>query len=463
MDRHTYLENQWIPYPPAPPGSQSLGDYEATKPGKQWVVGRFLRSTKRGGENSEKNPGLFRQGLHWGESQLFLDRDLLDPSLDAPPYNPLGEITWLEPGDLVALCRHPSPGGGHRVSNYHLLAPRLGPSLASPIPKRRLHNWSRLLHLVREYFYSRGFLEVSTPLLVDSPGTEAHLKPLSLEISLGSQSLTKYLPTSPEFHLKRAWSMDLGNLFEIQRVFRDGELTHLHQIEFSLLEWYESFKYPTDAIQTLGELLAHVHRGLGLPFQRGELEVTSWAQIFRDFFDFDLKPHSSRGDLAQLARSQEVSLDPRDSWADVFHRIVLEKIEPQWKTSQPLVVRQFPPELRAFSRIDPEGWADRFELYWRGVELCNGFHEINDPRDQLACFVRDLQTRQKEYPGEMAPPIDHSLIQGLQGGSNPGVGVALGLDRLFMLLFHIENMDQTRLFPLGGSTSRHSKEKANRE
>ncbi len=280
---------------------------------------------------------------------------------------------------------------------------------------------------------------------MDYPGTEPSLDHVSVQVPNKSGFDQQFLPTSPEFHLKKAWSLDLGDVFEIQRCFRAKESSPHHRTEFTMLEWYESFADPSKVIKTMVDLIEFLSSSLAVPFDPTAIEVYSWKELFEEVLDFDLKVDTESHKLVEILDREGIHYSENDSWTDLFHRILIEKIEPFiYSKNHPVFVTKFPPVMRAFSRLTSDGWGDRFEMYWGNLELCNGFNEINDPDEQLQCFVRDIE--EKQVLGKDIVPLDHELLQALQSGMNPGTGVALGLDRLFMKMTGIETIEKTRLF-----------------
>jgi len=178
-----------------------------------------------------------------------------------------------------------------------------------------------------------------------------------------------------------------------------------------------------------------------------KLNRTTMAELFAKVFPgFVLKSTTSIDELRGLAQSQAVHFEPEDSWDDVFLRIFIEKIEANLGVDGPLLVRGYPPSQAALSRIAHNGFADRFEVYWRGLELANAFHELNDPIENQARFKKDADL--KAHLGKIAVPIDAQLIEAFEAGMPPAGGIALGVERLFMALFEIRDISETRTFPL---------------
>jgi lysyl-tRNA synthetase class 2 len=256
---------------------------------------------------------------------------------------------------------------------------------------------------------------------------------------------TLHLPTSPEFHLKRLLAAGWTRPFEIKDCFRNGESGPSHQPEFAMLEWYRAFE-TLDAIEIdIGDLLAECARALGAP-EPPRPRVTTVRALFEQAHGFELRPETSAEDLRTLAFQLGLSPDPSDAWDDLFFRVFLHRIEPELGVDGPLIVRDYPPRLAALARLRPNGWADRLEVYWRGLELANGFHELNDPLENEARFAADAEVRLRL--GRAPFPRDEALLEALRGGMPPAAGIALGLDRLFMALLGIGDIREARPFPI---------------
>lgn len=315
--------------------------------------------------------------------------------------------------------------------------------------------WSKFLFGVREFFHQKGLIEVTTPSLVKNPGMEPELEPFATTWRRGSQATRCFLPTSPELHLKPLIAYGFTDIFEIKTVFRNEELTDLHQPEFSLLEWYRGFADLKLIEQDLAELIfylqAHVFQNevsSDLQSTGGRLARQTVASFFKERLGFNLRPQTSREELLDLARRLElISGGSQESldWNDLYHLIWISKIEPHLPQSAFLLC-DYPPSQAALACLTADGWADRFEFYWRGVEIANAFHELTDPAEQRRRFERD-QKKRLEY-GRTPLEIDEDFMRALEYGLPPSGGIALGLDRLFMVMAGLPDLKSTRAFPL---------------
>lgn len=308
----------------------------------------------------------------------------------------------------------------------------------------RSEQWALFLREIREFFLARDFIEAQTPTLVPSPGTEPFLDPFSTERFLGSHTETLYLPTSPEFHLKQLLARGWTKIFELKTCFRNGEMSAHHQPEFLMLEWYRAYSNLAHVARDVDELFQKLALVFARPIAR--LKQTTISELFAAAFNgFALRPSTTREELADLASRHGVIVDASDSFDDVFFRLFLEKIEHSLGQDGPLLVSNYPPSQAALSRLGAHGFAERFEIYWQGLELANAFHELNDPIENEKRFAIDALTKQQL--GKTAVPRDENLVRALKAGLPPSGGIALGVDRLFMALFEISEIEETRAFP----------------
>lgn len=337
-------------------------------------------------------------------------------------------IEVLRPGDWVALRL-----GNGQIAEMTLLAPALREPKILSSNSEIQKQWFDFLSRVRQFFVAKGFQEAQTPTLVTCPGTEPFLDLFSVGPA--------YLPTSPELHLKKMLAGGYEKIFEIRPCFRRGEISERHQPEFWMLEWYRAF---VDLEQILQDTL-HLIEFLGgdvSGFQR-----KSMAQLFLEKLNFKLTPKTTIQELKALAESVELGPTVKnfEIWDDVFYLLFIEKVEPFLDSAQPLIVEKYPPSQAALARLTEDGWGERFELYWKGFEIANAFHELNDPAIQEQRSAEDLAL--KKALGKEVPALDPEFFATLWSGLPPSGGIALGLERLFMCLHGMRDIRQLRVFP----------------
>lgn len=312
--------------------------------------------------------------------------------------------------------------------------------------------WNQYISAVRIFFSERKFLEVQTPTLVTCPGTEPTLDVFSTEYCLGKERKKLYLPTSPELHLKKGLARGLSKVFEIRPCFRNNETGLTHLPEFWMIEWYRSFQDLRAIKQDVQDLVQYLQRFFSaaplaakslLTEKLLAIDSVTIATLFKNKLNFELTPKTTAEDLKQLARFHKINIGSCESFDDLFFLLFLEKIEQQMGKA-PLFVENYPPSQAALARLTEEGWGARFEFYWQGFEIANAFYELNDPSLQRLRFSEDLEKKKKL--GKEIIPLDEEFLQALSRGMPPSAGIALGLDRLFMALFGLNDISQIRIF-----------------
>ncbi len=312
---------------------------------------------------------------------------------------------------------------------------------------------NKIVAAIRYWFDQRGFLEVDCAALQVSPGNETHLHAFATDLIQPDGSRERrYLHTSPEFACKKLLAAGESRIFNLGHVFRNHERTLTHSPEFTMLEWYRANEpYAAiieDSVSLVG--LAADVAGTKRFNWRGrvvepsaEPEWLTVADAFQKFAGVDLLNALNRDDLASQC---PVRFTEQDSWADMFSRILVEKIEPNLGNGAITVLYEYPAREAALARVcihDPRV-AERFELYACGVELANGFGELTDAVEQRRRFEVEMDLKEQLY-GERYP-IDEDLLAALEI-MPPASGVALGLDRLIMLATGATRIDQVLWTP----------------
>ncbi|MBC7754182.1 MAG: EF-P lysine aminoacylase GenX [Moraxellaceae bacterium] len=340
----------------------------------------------------------------------------------------------LVDGDIVAIMT---------AGKFALIAPNLTADSCfytlenDPWTKKRL--WFEYQQHVRDFFKEKRFLEVKTPTLVKCPGTEPSLDVFSTEFVNGSTREKFFLPTSPEINLKKLLALGAERIYEIASVFRNGEKSESHHFEFTMLEWYRSYTNLSTIKHDMIELIEHTADKLKVARPKEVLTFTM-EELFQKYCDFKLTPRTSEDELKQLAAKLNVDVKSATTIDDYFYLIFMEKIENQWPPDRLVFVEKYPPYQAALARLDQNGWGDRFEAYWNGLELANAFHELNDPEIQRARAKDDL--RKKKQMGKEEISLDETFFEALDQGMPPSSGIAVGLERLYMALKNIKNIDQ---------------------
>ncbi|MBY0329690.1 MAG: EF-P lysine aminoacylase GenX [Acetobacteraceae bacterium] len=335
-------------------------------------------------------------------------------------------------------------------------------SLAARLPFLRRR--ARLVAETRAFFAARGYQEVETPCLVPVPGMEVHLRAFRSEYlpHLGQgERRALWLRTSPELALKRLLVAGAGPVFELARVWRNGEQGPRHAPEFTMLEWYRPgltlaglMDETEDFVRAVcPAIVAHdgVAADLALPFER----ITMQDAFARWCGGIDIL--GTEGDAARLhAAAARIGAAPRtgESWEDLFFRLLLERVEPHLGRQRATFLTHWPAPQAALARRDPADprAALRFELFVAGLELANAFDELTDAGEQRARFAHDVAERRRLYGAE-GWEVDEDFLAALEHGMPGGSGIALGFDRLAMLASGARRISDVLWLPTAGLTA----------
>lgn len=314
----------------------------------------------------------------------------------------------------------------------------------------------RIKTRLRSWFEEQGFTEVECGALATSPGNEAHLHAFATEqISTSGERRTLYLHTSPEFTSKKLLAAGETKIFDFARVFRNREQTSRHAPEFTMLEWYranEDYKSVIADTLEIVRLACDATDAERISFRdrecdpRGEAQRMTVADAFTWHAGIDLLKTldaQGRGDrkrLATAAMRGGIEATADDTWADIFSKILVARVEPRLGIGKPTVLTEYPRCEAALAHAtahDPRV-AERFELYICGVELANGFGELTDAVEQRKRFETEMDEKERVY-GERYP-IDEDFLAAL-AQMPPSSGVAMGFDRLVMLATGARNLN----------------------
>lgn len=302
----------------------------------------------------------------------------------------------------------------------------------------------RINQAIREFFLSRGYLEVETPIVVRSPGMEPNLSPFETVVCEPNGICHKAgLITSPEYSMKKLLGQGMEKIFTISKVFRnEEELGGEHNPEFSMLEWYRQGADYLECMDETEELIKEV--GSLFESKVEKIERVRMRDLFFDLAGVDLDI-ASEDDLRNRCNELELRIDESDTQSDLFFRLFLNKVEPTFKDRN-VFVYDYPIYQAALSKISPDGkYAERFELYLNGLELCNGFTELTDPAEQRQRFIEEADERRGQ--GKPVFPIDEKLLNLLSSLEEPTFGNALGIDRLHMFATGKSKIQEVLLFP----------------
>lgn len=320
---------------------------------------------------------------------------------------------------------------------------------------------------IREFFVRGGFLEVETPMLVNLPGMEPYLDVFKTRFqSENGDGRDMYLITSPEYAMKKLLVGGMERIFQITRSFRNKETGGaLHNPEFSMIEWYRAGTDYTDIMRDTEELVRHVCRALhgaesfvyeGVRVDvSGEFERVRVREAFEKYAGVVREVFENETLLIAEACRRGYAATTYD---DAFFLIFLNEIEGKLGTRadasenpspfvRPVILYEYPASMAALSRVCPEDprYAERFEVYVCGMELCNAFSELTDAGEQERRLGAERAERARL--GKDLYNIDESFIEALKIGMPPSAGIALGIDRLIMLLLDKPSIEDVLLFP----------------
>jgi len=299
---------------------------------------------------------------------------------------------------------------------------------------RRLQERSRLLQAVRSFFISRGYIEVDTPIRVPVPLPEVHIKPF---VSEGW-----FLHSSPEQCMKRLLAVGYSQLFQICHCFRKEEIGRYHQTEFTMLEWYRTGWSYRELMDECAEFLRELVGAVsGLDGVR-DGDALQWQGRLIPF-----APPWSRLTVAEAFHAYADMTVAQALAADMFDEVLVTRIEPHLGWDTPVFLYDYPVELGSLARRkqDDDRVAERFELYIGGIEIANGFSELIDPEEQRRRFAAEMRRAQES--GNPYPQLPEKFLADLANLGDTA-GIALGLDRLFMLLLGCAAVAEATCFPL---------------
>lgn len=351
--------------------------------------------------------------------------------------------------------------------------------------KRNLELRAHIIRLIREFFWTQGFLEMETPIVLRLPGQEPYLNPMRMRAhNERGDEFTGYLHTSPEYTLKKMLAAGFEKIFSVCKVFRDREsFGGTHNPEFTMLEWYRSHATMFDIMQDCEELWRFLvenlkkletrnlkligDAGLGSSFQFpvSNFERLHMREAWQKYAGVNLDEYLTREAMLRLCREKGYIQDvqPRHSGAeprtepyhgsgawepydDLFYRIFLNEIEPHLGKERPTIIHHYPKPMAALCRMsetEPD-YAERFELYVNGLELANAFGELTDKEEQSRRLEADRE--QRELMGKEVFDVDMEFVEAV-GMMPPSGGIALGVDRLAQLFTGCKNIDDVLVLP----------------
>jgi lysyl-tRNA synthetase class 2 len=326
----------------------------------------------------------------------------------------------------------------------------------------RLRQRAAIIKQIRDFFASRNVLEVETPALSQGTITDVYLDALSTAHALPSSSgLTPlYLQTSPEFGMKRMLASGFPDIYQICKCFREDEIGRLHNPEFTMLEWYRLGFSMQSLIDEVSDLLKIV---LNVNAQKAHIEQYTYQALFQQYLHINPLTTSLHeitqvcaeyglGDYArallQEHKQQKPAVQDQNMIKDALLQVLFsQQIEAFIGQKAPVCVTHFPASQASLAKLSDDGQtALRFEFYYRGIELANGFEELTDASVQQQRFEHDNQLR--SALGKAERPIDQRFLAALKHGLPECSGLALGLDRLIMLALGCDDIGEVLSFDI---------------
>jgi len=311
-------------------------------------------------------------------------------------------------------------------------------------PVANLLKRAAILAEIRRFFADRGVLEVETPAMSQATVTDIHLVPFETRfVGPGAaDGMTLYLMTSPEYHMKRLLAAGSGPIYQMGRSFRNEEAGRHHNPEFTMLEWYRPRYDMYRLMNEVDDLLQQV-------LDCDTAETLSYQQAFTRHLNVDplsadkaeLREAAAKLDLSNIADTEE----DRDTLLQLLFTM---GVEPNIGRDKPTFVYHFPATQASLAEISTEDHrvAERFEVYYKGIELANGFRELTDSREQRQRFEQD--NRKRAARGLPQHPVDNNLLDALEHGMPECSGVALGVDRLIMIALGASSLSDVLAFPV---------------
>ncbi len=299
------------------------------------------------------------------------------------------------------------------------------------------------LSKLRRFFDEREFIEVETPLLSSDIVVDHHIEPIEVTTLRFTEPRNpkRWLQTSPEFAMKRLLVAGADKIYQICKAFRNSERGPQHNPEFTMLEWYRA---DDDYLQGR-ELLVDFAQAV---FNCPTVEQLSYSKAFQQVFN-NCPLRSSTSTLLDLARrNTKVEFCGSESRDEILNALLSECIEPTLGNDTPVILYDFPASQAALARVreDSPPVAERFELYFHGIELANGYHELTDATVLMERSKKANQARKQDDKNEL--PTESRLLAAMRHGMPSCCGVAVGVDRLLMLLLDAQSIDEVIPFPI---------------
>jgi lysyl-tRNA synthetase class 2 len=307
--------------------------------------------------------------------------------------------------------------------------------------KQVLQKRHSIIKNMREFFWSKGFEEVETPILLRVPGQEPYLSPMKLNIhNERGVEFAGYLHTSPEYTMKKMLAAGFGDIFSICKTFRDVEsFGGDHNPEFTMLEWYR-VGVDFESIMDDAEML------LSSVGYEKKVERVHMRDMWKEYVDVNLDEYLNTEKMRELCIEKGYTPAEDERYEDLFYRIFLNDIEPKLKHRGAVILHHYPAQMAALAKLSQteKMYAERFELYIDGIEVANAFSELTDATEQRERLEEEQELRKKL--GKDVYDIDEEFVKSV-GNLPKCAGIALGIDRLVMILTDCQEINDVLVLP----------------
>jgi lysyl-tRNA synthetase class 2 len=317
----------------------------------------------------------------------------------------------------------------------------------------------QILQSIRSYFNSNHFLEVDPPYLTPYPTLDVNIQSMeTIYIDESNKSIMLFLHTSPEHSMKKLLAAGMDRIYFLGKVFRNRERTSMHNPEFTMCEWYRKnstyLHLQYDAQELILRILEKLQYSHSCEYQGQKIDFSlPWncitvKTLFKNETGLDIDKDASLGALQEVLVASGMHFQKTDDWDTLFFRIFIEQIEPKLGFPKPTFVMDYPLSLglMAKTKEDDPNWVERVELYIAGLEIANGYSELLDPQELEKRFLADRKKKQRET--NKTYPVDTELLSAMEAEIPPSAGMAMGIDRLIMLLTNTKDIQDVLFFPI---------------
>jgi lysyl-tRNA synthetase class 2 len=319
--------------------------------------------------------------------------------------------------------------------------------------KKNLEYRFRILKLIRRFFESEQFTEVDAPEILALPGQEPNLQPMKVVVlDENKHEHVGYLHTSPEYVMKKMLTVGWDKIYYLGKCYRNQEsFGGTHNPEFTMIEWYRTqvnYEKLMSDIEALWQYCVNnlpklnIADNLKQPWKR-----VTMKELWQEKVGVNLDEYLTTESMRRLVIDHGYNPGEHESYEELFYRIFLNKIEAQLGFDAPTIVCEYPAVMASLSKLTPDGkYAERFEAYINGIELANAFSELTDADEQLKRLVAEKEERARL--GLDVFEVDNEFVEALRAGMPQSTGIALGVDRLIMLLLACSNINDVLVLPM---------------